>query len=64
MIWWWSKTSGEEKKPAAVSRLPRQRMDVNSFVSQLTGAKVSRRSQACGQAVSRGDSSMCSELYF
>ncbi len=37
-ICWWSKTSREEKKPGAVSRSPRQHMDCNSFISQLTGA--------------------------
>ncbi len=32
---WWFKTSGEEKKPGALSRSPKQRMDDNSFISQL-----------------------------
>ena len=34
MICLWSKTSGEEKKPGAVSRSARQCMDGNSFISQ------------------------------
>ncbi len=37
---------GKKKKPGAVSRSPRQHMDGNSFISQLTGAKVSRMSHA------------------
>ncbi len=32
MICWWSKNSGEEKKPGAVSRSLKQRMDSNNIV--------------------------------
>ena len=56
--------SGEEKKPGAVSKSPKQRMDNNNIISQLTGAKVSRMSQVYSQAVSHGGSLMCSKLYF
>ena len=45
-----------------------QHMDGNNIIAQLTGAKVSRMSQAYSvpysHAVSHGDSLMCSELYF
>ena len=53
-------TFEEEKKPGTVSRSLRQ---VTYIISQLTGAKVSRMSQAYSQAIRHGVS-MCSELYF
>ncbi len=39
-------------------------MDENSFIFQLTGAKVLRMSKAYSHAVSHGDSLMCNELYY
>ncbi len=39
-------------------------MDSNNIISQRTGAKVSRMSQAYSQAVSHGEGSMCSEWHF
>ncbi len=46
-ICWWSKDLlGEEKKPGAASRSLMEHMDGKSIIFQLTGAKVSRMSQA------------------
>ena len=38
----------------AWSKISRQLMDGNSFIFQVTGAEVSRMSQACSRAVSHG----------
>ncbi len=61
MICWWRKTSGEEKKPGAVSMSLGQRTDGNNIIFQLTGAKVSRRSQVATAVLSVMEIVRCAE---
>ena len=57
LIRWWPKTSGEEKKPGTLEPgkgpLGNERMDGNSIISQLTGAKVSRTEKCATRKLAR-----------
>ncbi len=64
-ICWWPRTYGEKKTLGIMSRSCMQCIDGNSFISQQQVLKSPWRVKPTySQAVSHGESSMCSVLYF